>query len=122
MANVLSVESKFIEQIRYDITNNSGSNDIQKCYLNNSNGLPVQSNINDVDDKVEVQVVSSMAGDTKIILETVDNLSEQYTYDRVYFCNGDDKILIVIDVTELTEIDINNTFTVNLYEKDEVVI
>jgi hypothetical protein len=122
MASIISVKSYYTRQIKTDTFSRSGSNDITIAYLNNSSGNSIVENIDDLDNKTEVEVISQMVGDLKILVTIEKDLNEAITYDRIYLTNSNNQILNVIDIEQKSDVkQINESFIIQLSEINSII-
>lgn len=109
MANILDIQSRFINIIMKEVTAQSGNTFISKAYLNLALGEPKVSAIADLTNKTLVDsntpngnLSNILYGTDRILVNISLSSASVIDVDRVYFTNADDDILVVADIERET--------------------
>jgi hypothetical protein len=122
MANVLTSKSYFVEQIVRETLSKDGGAYVKYAYLNNSGGEIIKDDISQLSNKVQTLPNTQVIGDKKLAVVIQETLQLETTFDRIYFCNSNDNILEVLDISEKTALVVNDEFIINLDEESSVVV
>ena len=114
ITTILQAKTNFKDLILMDNSLSKGSTNISKLFITKVDSLstPYVNNIEDLQDKVEINVLSFRENETNLILNAVKNLEASYEYNRLYFTNDEDFIIYILDIPTRNELNIDLTFRI----------
>ncbi len=120
MATVTNIDTDFIKQITRDVTAQAGTTFPTKAYIHNSSSARVDD-INLLAGEIQVDMLAMLVSSNKVSLTIEQVFATPQSFNRVYFCNNANQILVVVDLAQISTTDINEVFLVELGETNSVL-